>query len=437
MRFPFWNSRSLVLWALALCGVFPWQSSFAGEFRLAPSSPTLDRWVYPFGDFLGDRPVSPTFASFDPRFDTRDAQTLLGWDTADLLPIQSGPRRYLIRKARLAVTVAANNAFVYDPTFDTYLTYATNHPAYTPDADPGRPVELYGAGFRNGFTAESFQEKSSFGKLNPITSDTISIGTRNAFAAMFGTNGTLVDIANNVGQANVQWTQPPFEVQPWAVGVTTNAQPGEMVPADAVFTFEIDLTNPWIVGYLQSALDTGRIRLFLSSLSPASQVTPGGIGGGGAGAYPQWSTRENLLYDPPRLEMEGTLVGAEDADADGLPDDWENFYFGSLKVQPGDDTDGDGANTMDEYLAGTDPASASSVLRLSVVSTDSDGNTVFLFGIAPSRAYRIEISYDLNQWGPAQGTLSYSQAGSAMFVEQKSALRPAPPRQAFYRIVVE
>ena len=75
-----------------------------------------------------------------------------------------------------------------------------------------------------------------------------------------------------------------------------------MVPADSKFVFDVNLNDPLIAGYLRAALDTGRIRLMVSSLSPATQVTPGGTANGGSGAYPQWATKENLLYDGPALE---------------------------------------------------------------------------------------------------------------------------------------
>lgn len=408
-----------------------------GEFRIAPPAPSLDRWVYPFGDFLGDRPVAPTFASFDPRFDTRDGQVLMGWNTAELVTTNAGPARYLIRRLKVTVTETANNAFIYDPTFDAYLTYATNLPGYVPDADPGRPIELYGAGYRNGFTAESFRENSSFGRLNPISSDNISIGTRNAFAAIHGTNGALIDIANNVGQANANWTNAPFEVRPWAVGVTTNAVPGELVPEDSKFVFDVDLRDPLVVGYLQAALNEGRLRLFLASLSPASQVTPGGTGGGGSGAYPQWATRESVLFDAPQLEFEGVLVGPDDTDGDGLPDDWERFYFQSLEAGALDDRDQDGVVALAEYQSGTDPTSVTSRLEILAAAYDGDGNATLQFPIAPSRSYRVELSSDLQTWAPANGTLSYPEVGLARFVEQKLNVPPSTPIQAFYRVVAE
>ena len=189
-------------------------SAGAGDFRLAPAQPTLDRWMYPFGFDAATRPVAPTYGSFDPRFDARDAQFLIGWDTADLLPTNAAPSRYLLRRARVTLTsiapVAPNRPFVFDPTYDSALTYQTNLPGSIPDSDPGRPVEMYGVGFRNGFSADSYLENSPFGDLGPITSDNISIETRNAYAAAFDTNGVLVDISNHAAQLNAGWTNPPF-----------------------------------------------------------------------------------------------------------------------------------------------------------------------------------------------------------------------------------
>ena len=46
----------------------------------------------------------------------------------------------------------------------------------------------------------------------------------------------------------------------------------------------------------------------------------------------------------------------EDLDGDGLPDAWENQYFGNLRDQSGtDDPDGDGENNLAEMQAGTNP----------------------------------------------------------------------------------
>ncbi|MCC6233395.1 MAG: hypothetical protein IT580_12170 [Verrucomicrobiales bacterium] len=387
----------------------------AGEFSLNFERPTLDRWVYPFNFQPGVRVVAPTYGSFDPRFDTRDAQFLLGWDTAPDVATNAGPASYLLRSVAVTITSVApippTRAFVYDPTHDAYFTYVTNLAQSVPDSDPGRPVELFGAAYRGGFDAASFREDSAFGPLGPIASGNVSIATRNVFAAVHDTNGTLIDIANHVGQFNTNWTAEPFEVRPWAIGTTSQVEPGGEVPDGASFRFELDLSDPRVRGYLQDALHTGRLRFVVSSLSPAGQSTPGGVGAGGGGAYPWWATKENLLYTAPRLELSGTLVGPEDTDADGLPDDWERFWFGNLEPVVDGDPDLDGAANRAEWLAGTDPKGPQSVLRILSVARDLEGRLVIRFAVAAGRTYTLEGAEDLVAWMPLSGNLTYPEPG--------------------------
>lgn len=406
----------------------------AGDFQLRPVEPTLDRWVYPFNFQPGTRPVAPTYGSFDPRFDTRDAELLLGWDTGGALETGRGPARYLLRSVRVTLTSVAPQSpikpFVYDPTYDSYRTHLTNDPLALPDSDPGRPIELFGVGFRGGFTAETFKEDSAFGPLNSITSSNISIGTRNAYAAVFDNRGVPIDIANHVGQRNAAWTNAPFEVTPWAIGTTTNALPGEEVPDAGRMTFSIDLGDPLVVSHLQQSLDAGRLRFMISSLSPAGQSTPGGTGAGGGGAYPWWATKENLLYDPPSLELDGTLVSDADSDSDGLPDDWERFWFGNLDGTASDDSDSDGSSNASEWRAGTDPGNAGSVLRI-VEHRRESGAVVLRFLFAPSRTYRIERSGDLRSWTQLDGEIGYPSRGVA---EWRGALGAEDAGAAFLRV---
>lgn len=58
-----------------------------------------------------------------------------------------------------------------------------------------------------------------------------------------------------------------------------------------------------------------------------------------------------------------------DTDADTLPDEWELSYFGSLDFGASDDPDGDGFTNLQEYLAGTNPTQPSST----PADTDADG----------------------------------------------------------------
>ncbi len=412
-----------------LIGCFSFVASVLGsDFNLRYPAPSLDRWVYPFGDFDGLRPVAPTWASFDIRFDTRDGQFLLGWDTAPQLATNAPATRYLVQRVRVTVEytpVPAQASFVYDPTYDSYRTYLTNSLAL-PDTDPGRPVELYGVDFRGGFTAATFLESTPFGHINSSSNPTnVAVGTRNAFAADFAADGALEDVSNNVGQAT-----EPFEVSPFAVGKTTAVMPGEEVPDGARFDFDLDLTNPLILGYVQRALQTGRLRVMLSALHRA-RAAAGGIGVGG-GVYPNWVTKENLLGSPATLEIDGLLVSDLDSDADGLPDDWERAIFGDLTQSGSGDFDGDGVSNFDEYRAGTDPKNPASRLHITAAGLGPNEQATLQFPYAANRQYRVEFADELGHWQTATGTFRYASNGDAEWTAANTSSFGAQ----FYRVVV-
>lgn len=394
----------------------------AADFAVEFDAPTLDRWVYPFGDFDGHRPVANTWGSFDPRFDTRDGQFLLGWDTTNRIPSGAGVSNYLLRSLRVTLTVAVGDKFSYDPTYDSFVTYMTNRPDARPDGDIGRPIELYGVGYRDGQTAESFLEGSPFGVIGPIAGTNIAIGTRRVFAAMFDDTGALVDVSNNVGQPLYE----PFEARPWAIGTTTNVPPGTPVPQGASFAFDLPMAHPLIANYLAQALDSGRLRLIVSSLHAAEQ-----LGFGGGGAYPQWYTRETLLGAAPRLELTGNLLGTDDSEPDGLPDDWERFHFGDLAATPGDDPDLDGADNAAELAAGTDPTDPRSVFRILDFTPAASAPVTLDFSIAALRTYGVESSEDLRTWTPLEGIIAYPQPDRARWTSSS----PVPGNQRFLRVV--
>ncbi len=89
------------------------------------------------------------------------------------------------------------------------------------------------------------------------------------------------------------------------------------------------------------------------------------------------------------LSSNATLVVLTDTNANSLPDSWETLYgFGPGNPALRDaDVDGDGATNGEEFLAGTDPTNAASVLRVTIPSIA--GGAQISFGAISNRTYSV------------------------------------------------
>ena len=259
----------------AACG------ALAQTATLDLDEPTWDRWMYPFNFTPGTRATASVFAAIEMEgFDDRDAQFLLGFDATGSVPAGQGVSRYRVVSAVVTASVANDEQFAYDPTPDTWKNViADTDPDYVADADPGRPVELFGVGYRDGYDATTFNETSPFGtpEIEPAENG------RNAFAANFLSDGAAVNVSNSVRES--------FDPDALAVGAA-DLTPGTPVPADTTFTFTIDTSDPASAAYLRRSLDAGVLVFSVSSLHPA---TGGPDGGTGDVTYPIWYTRDNIV----------------------------------------------------------------------------------------------------------------------------------------------
>ncbi|MCA9188846.1 MAG: hypothetical protein R3E01_04335 [Pirellulaceae bacterium] len=225
-----------------------------------------DRWMYPFNATPGTRATGSLFGSVgEAGFDDRDAQVILGFDVSDMDVVL---RSKQLQAANLRVTTAGDG-FVLDTTWDAPQTYLPPEKSdYVADFDDGRPIELFGVGFRNGFTGFAFEGGTAelFGETSSFSvSPGVFQASRSVFAADHRSD-TVVDVSNNVRLLE--------SVFPWAIAVSDTIESGGVVPRDSELEFEIDLADAAISQYLHDGLDHGGIFLALSSLAPASQSGP-------------------------------------------------------------------------------------------------------------------------------------------------------------------
>ncbi|MBN2301900.1 MAG: hypothetical protein JXN60_05230, partial [Lentisphaerae bacterium] len=153
---------------------------------------------------------------------------------------------------------------------------------------------------------------------------------------------------------------------------------------------------------------------------PVTDPTGPGSGSTKAIRGGSWVTSATQLQCAPRYELDPSLryadlgfrcastsggggnAGTEgDTNANGIPDWWEMWYFGSgtgggETFSATDDTDHDGHNNLQEYIAGTDPTKESSVFVIrGVTSTPNKTNFIIKWASVAGKLYTVERSTNL------------------------------------------
>lgn len=184
----------------------------------------------------------------------------------------------------------------------------------------------------------------------------------------------------------------------------------------AVGGFDISAYLLYVDGH-QSPIETANSFFRLEALYPATEHTV-------RIAYKLSDGRISPLSD--------TAVGrtwGPDNNFDGLPDDWEQQYFGtdsSKWPSASSDSDGDGVNNLTEFLAGTDPSDSQSVLKVEIVQTSQgwklDWNSM------PGLIYKLQSSTDFKAWSDIGGYRFSAGNSNSAFIEPAGGM-------AYYRIV--
>lgn len=127
-------------------------------------------------------------------------------------------------------------------------------------------------------------------------------------------------------------------------------------------------------------------------------------------------------------------LNAGDSDGDQMHDDWEMAFFDTLDRDGAGDFDGDGRTDRQEFLAGTDPTNAGSVLRVITLEHVTGRYTRIFWAAAPGRTYRVQYknAVDDTAWIDLSGTVRFN-GSTASFVDS-----PAPTRShRFYRVMLQ
>lgn len=124
-----------------------------------------------------------------------------------------------------------------------------------------------------------------------------------------------------------------------------------------------------------------------------------------------------------RSALSAATVGVtwgSDENLDGLPDDWQSTYWGSDPAKwpdPKADSDGDGSNNLHEFLAGTSPLDAKSVLRTDILATAQ--GSFLNWNTQPGFVYQVQVSTKLAQdWADVGSPRFAAGSTDSMLINQ-------------------
>ena len=146
----------------------------------------------------------------------------------------------------------------------------------------------------------------------------------------------------------------------------------------------------FLVGTLAAEIDSGGGAALVGSMTNHSSIgSPFATGNSMIGTSENKSGLIQILFS-------GNIDPDLDADANGLPDTWEDQHFPGQDIDPQADSDGDGTSNLMEYLAGTDPTDRSSKFQ---PTGTLDGLTYTMpIQTVQGRTYKVWVTKDLSSW---------------------------------------
>ena len=120
----------------------------------------MDRWNYPFNANPSKRLKASVFRRVKEGIGVYEyGYNVFGFDTDTIIPASHVPSAYAVESIRIKLLTATGFESPYDPTYDPAVSLMPeDHPNHKEDSDLGRPVEIFGTGFRKDINALTWTE---------------------------------------------------------------------------------------------------------------------------------------------------------------------------------------------------------------------------------------------------------------------------------------
>ncbi len=319
-------------------------SALAEVVELA--TPTEDRWHYPFNFTPGTRAIGSCFgAAGSAGFNDRDGYVVVAWDTREDVCPGLGPEAYDVRAVTVTLTNREGAEWPPDTSVDEWFTYDVNGDGElnadgvergmpedtdgeSDDADAGRPLELFGAGFGPTHDSSGWTETSLF-----VGGSGDADAPRDPFPFVFQEEtGNVLHVEDSVAGLHNESVVPalcddpagvcPFTPVPWAIGEPTGYTSSSAF--DVAFSIDLGLSEGAVRRHFQEALDAGRVVIIVTSLREAVQQ-------GSQSGFPAFFMKEAEPLDKaakaPALRIDVVVEPTGDFDGDAvvaLPD-WDRL----------------------------------------------------------------------------------------------------------------